>query len=163
MQLQLMKKITLLLLLMLFASCRYFDKQVPNEDELLQQRLKEIDWNNVSSYPSLPECDAVTDKELKKECFFSAMARLIQEKLDADTIAILYPEIDTIQVKVTVFPDATVQFEPQISRDSVAYNAVKVDSIIKARLTGFPNIQPAQKEGVPVKSQFVVPVIVDVK
>ncbi len=158
-----MKKITLLLLLMLFASCRYFDKQVPNEDELLQQRLKEIDWNNVSSYPSLPECDAVTDKELKKECFFSAMARLIQEKLDADTIAILYPEIDTIQVKVTVFPDATVQFEPQISRDSVAYNAVKVDSIIKARLTGFPKIQPAQKEGVPVKSQFVVPVIVDVK
>lgn len=158
-----MKKITLLLLLMLFVSCRYFDKQVPNEDELLQQRLKEIDWNNVSSYPSLPECDAVTDKELKKECFFSAMARLIQEKLDADTIAILYPEIDTIQVKVTVFPDATVQFEPQISRDSVAYNAVKVDSIIKARLTGFPKIQPAQKEGVPVKSQFVVPVIVDVK
>lgn len=158
-----MKKIAFLFLPMLLASCQYFDKQVPDEDELLQQRLKEIDWKKVSSYPSLAECDAITDKALKKECFFTAMTRLIQEKLDTDTIAMLYPEIDTIQVKVTVFPDATLQFEPQISQDSVAYNVVKIDSILKARLVDFPKIEPAQKEGVPVKSQFILPVILDVK
>ena len=158
-----MKKIAFLFLPMLLASCQYFDKQVPDEDELLKQRLKEIDWNRVSSYPSLAECDVITDKSLKKECFFSAMTRLIQQKLDNDTIAMLYPEIDTIQVKVTVFPDATLQFEPQIPQDSVAYNVVKIDSIIKARLVDFPKIEPAQKEGVPVKSQFIVPVILDVK
>jgi hypothetical protein len=158
-----MKKIAFLFLPMLLASCQYFDKQVPNEDELLQQRLKEIDWNRVSSYPSLEECDVITDKKLKKDCFFSTITRLIQEKLDNDTIAMMYPEIDTIQVKVTVFPDATLQFEPQIEQDSVTYNVVKIDSIIKARLVDFPKIQPAQKEGVPVKSQFIVPVILDVK
>jgi hypothetical protein len=158
-----MKKIAFLFLPMLLASCQYFDKQVPDEDELLQQRLKEIDWKKVSSYPSLAECDAINDKALKKECFFSTMTRLIQEKLDTDTIAMLYPEIDTIQVKVTVFPNATLQFEPQIVQDSVRYDVVKIDSIIKARLVNFPKIEPAQKEGVPVKSQFIVPVILDVK
>lgn len=158
-----MKKIAVLFLPMLLASCQYFDKQVPDENELLQQRLKEIDWKKVSSYPSLAECDVITDKQLKKECFFSAMTRLIQEKLDTDTIALLYPEIDTIEVKVTVFPDATLQFEPQILQDSVRYDVVKIDSIIKARLVDFPKIEPAQKEGVPVKSQFILPVILDVK
>ncbi|MXN92096.1 hypothetical protein GR160_12755 [Flavobacterium sp. Sd200] len=158
-----MKKIAFLFLLLLLASCQYFDKQVPDENELLEQRLKEIDWKKVSSYPSLAECDVITDKQLKNECFFSAMARLIQEKLDTDTIAMLYPEADTIQVKVTVFADATLQFEPQLPQDSVKYDVVKIDSILKARLVDFPKIEPAQKEGVPVKSQFILPVILDVK
>lgn len=158
-----MKKITFLLLLTLFASCQYFDKQVPDEDELLKQRLKEIDWKKVSSYPSLVECDTITDNALKKECFFSTMMRLVQEKLDNDTIAMLYPEIDTIQVKVTVYPDATLKFEPQIPKDSVKYDAVKIDSILKARLVNFPKIEPAQKEGIPVTTEFILPVILDVK
>ena len=159
-----MKKITLLLLAMLLASsCQYFDKQVPNEDALLQQRLKEINWKEVSSYPSLAECDVITDKNLKKECFFAAMTQLVQQKLGADTIGMLYPEIDTIQVKVTVYPDATLKFEPQIPRDSVKYDSVKIDSIIKARLVDFPKIEPAQKEGIPVTTEFILPVILDVK
>lgn len=159
-----MKKISLLLLFSLLGvSCQYFDKQVPDEDALLQERLNEINWKEVSSYPSLAECDVITDKALKKECFFSAMARLVQEKLGADTIALLYPQLDTIQVKVTVFADARLQFEPQFPKDSVQYDTVKIDSIIKARLVDFPKVEPAQKEGVPVTSQFVLPVILDVK
>lgn len=148
---------------MLLGSCQYFDRPVPDEEALLQKRLKEINWNEVSSYPSIAECDSLLDKEEKKECFFSVMSRLVQEKLDIDTIAILYPEADTIEVKVTIFADATLKFEPQVTQDSISYDKVKVDSIINARLVDFPKIEPAQKEGVPVTSQFILPVILDVK
>lgn len=158
-----MKKLLVILLLMLLGSCQYFDRPVPDEEALLQKRLKEINWNEVSSYPSVAECDSLLDKEEKKECFFSVMSRLVQEKLDIDTIAILYPEADTIAVKVTVFADATLKFEPQVTQDSISYDKVKVDSIINARLVDFPKIQPAQKEGVTVTSQFILPVILDVK
>jgi hypothetical protein len=159
----LMKRYAAFIMLALLSSCQYFEKQVPNEEELLQKRLQEINWKEVSSYPSIAECDAILDKEQKKECFFSSMARLVQEKLDIDTIAMLYPEIDTIEVKVTVFPDATLKFEPQMPQDSVLYDKVQIDSILKARLVDFPKIEPAQKEGVPVTTQFILPVILDVK
>ena len=157
-----MKKILAIWLLMLLGSCQYFDRTVPDEEALLQKRLKEINWNEVSSYPSVAECDSLLDKEQKKECFFTVMSRLVQEKLDIDTIAVLYPEADTIEVKVTVFADATLKFEPQVTADSINYDKVKVDSIINARLVDFPEIMPAQKEGVPVTSQFILPVILDV-
>ena len=136
---------------------------MPDEEKLLEERLNQINWKEVSSYPSLPECDSVLDKEQKKECFFSSMTRLVQERLNVDTLAILYPEIDTIEVKVTVFPDATVKFEPQLPTDSVHYDKEKIDSLLRARLNNFPAVEPAQKEGVPVKSQFVLPVIINVE
>ena len=158
-----MKKITGFFFILLISSCQYFDRHVPDEDELLRKRLNEIDWKQVSSYPSISECEGILDKELKKECFFASMTRLIQEKLDVDTLAILYPEIDTIQVKVTVFPDSRLQFEPQFPKDSVAYDKMKIDSILKVRLSNFPKVEPAQKEGIPVKTQFILPVILNVE
>jgi hypothetical protein len=157
-----MRKISILLIIMLFASCQYVQKQVPDEDALLQERLKEIDWNSVSSYPSFQECDPITDKNLRKECFFSTLTRLVQEKLGADTIALLTPQLDTINLKVTILADATLTFEPQFPADSTI-NTTQIDSLLKVKLVDFPPVEPAQKEGVPVTSQFILPVVLTVQ
>ncbi|RYJ43286.1 hypothetical protein [Flavobacterium beibuense] len=158
-----MRKAAVVLSLLLFGSCQYFDKRVPDEEELLQQRRAQIDMQTVSSYPSIGECDSVIDSEQRKECFFSSMARLVQERLDRDTLSLLYPEIDTIEIKVTIYPDASLTFEPQFPNDSVAYNKSKIDSLLRSRLADFPTVEPAQKEGIPVKSQFILPVIINVE
>jgi hypothetical protein len=146
-----------------FSSCQYFEKQVPSEKELLQKELKSINWKEVDEYPSLVDCESVTDKKQQQQCFFERLTQLIQEKLSVDTLAALYPELDTIEVKVTVFPNATLQFEPQFPKDSVAYDTIKIDSILRARLVGFPKVNPAIKRGIPVKTQFILPVILKVE
>jgi hypothetical protein len=106
------------------------------------------------------ECEKLTDEEQRKQCFFEFLTSTIQEKLSIDTLSVLYPELDTIEVKVTVFPNATLQFEPQFPKDSVAYDKVKIDSILHARLVDFPKVNPAIKRGIPVKTQFILPVII---
>ena len=151
------------ILLLVFTSCQYFEKQVPSEKELLQKELKSINWKEVDEYPSLVDCESVTDKKQQQQCFFERLTQLIQEKLSVDTLAALYPELDTIEVKVTVFPNATLQFEPQFPKDSVAYDTIKIDSILRARLVGFPKVNPAIKRGIPVKTQFILPVILKVE
>ena len=100
---------------------------------------------------------------MQKQCFFEFLTQTIQEKLSVDTLATMYPELDTIEVKVTVFPNATLQFEPQFPKDSVAYDTIKIDSILKARLVDFPKVNPAIKRGIPVKTQFILPVILKVE
>lgn len=158
-----MKQYSLFLAFILFNSCQYFDKQVPSEKELLQKELKSINWKEVDEYPSVVDCDKIEDKKQREQCFFEVLTQLIQEKLSSDTLATLYPELDTIEVKVTVFPNATMKFEPQFPKDSVAYDRVKIDSILKARLVDFPKINPAIKRGLPVKTQFILPVILKVE
>jgi hypothetical protein len=158
-----LKQFSLLLFIILFNSCQYFEKQIPSEKELLQKELKAINWKEVDEYPSVVDCEKIPEKKQRQQCFFEVMAQLIQQKLDIDTLSILYPELDTIQVKVTVFPNATMKFEPQFPTDSVAYNTIKIDSILQARLVDFPKINPAIKRGIPVKTQFILPVILKAK
>jgi len=160
-----MKKIfqILLFLPLLFNSCQYFDKQVPSEKELLQKELKAINWKEVDEFPSVTDCDKIGDKAQRQQCFFEYITLLIQQKLSVDTLSILYPELDTIEVKVTIFPNAKMQFEPQFPKDSVAYDTIKIDSILKARLVDFPKVNPAIKRGIPVKTQFILPVILKVE
>ena len=158
-----MKQFPIFLVFILFGSCQYFDKQVPSEKELLQKELKSINWKEVDEFPSVVDCEKISDKKQRQQCFFEVMAQLIQEKLNVDTLSILYPELDTIEVKVTIFPNATMKFEPQFPHDSVAYDTVKIDSILHERLVDFPRVNPAIKRGVPVKTQFILPVIIKAK
>lgn len=150
-------------LFIIVTSCQYFEKQVPSEKELLQKELKAINWKEVDEYPSFADCDKLEDKTQRKQCFFEYLTQLIQEKLQVDTLSVLYPELDTIEVKVTVFPDSRMQFEPQFPNDSVAYDTIKIDSILHVKLVDFPKVNPAIKQGIPVKTQFILPVIIKVE
>lgn len=158
-----MKKTILFFLLLSVISCQYFEKQVPDEKELLKQELKKINWDEVDEFPSVLQCDTIKDAEIKKQCFFDYLAQTIQERIGIDTLQMLYPEMDTIEVKVIINPDASLQFEPQFSKDSVAYDKTKIDSILTARLSDFPKVEPAIKRGIKVKTQFVLPVIIKVE
>ena len=158
-----LKQFYLLLVFTLFNSCQFFDKQVPSEKELLQKELKAINWKEVDEYPSVENCEKIESKTQRQHCFFEVLTQLIQQKLSADTLSVLYPELDTIAVKVTVFPNSTIKFEPQFPKDSVTYDKVKIDSILQARLVDFPKVNPAIKRGIPVKTQFILPVILKVQ
>jgi len=155
-----MKKAIALFLVSLCFSCQYFEKKVPNEKELLEKQLKEINWNEVDEYPSVADCEKLTDETQRKQCFFEFLTTTIQQKLAVDTLSTLFPKLDTIEVKVTVFPNSTMEFEPQFPKDSVAYDTIKIDSILSIRLVNFPKVNPAIKRGIPVKTKFVLPVII---
>jgi hypothetical protein len=152
------KIIPILFLPLIFISCQYFDKK-PSKEELLEKELKTINWNEVDEFPSVADCESLQDKAQQKSCFFDYLTQQIQTRLSIDTLSILYPQLDTIEVKVTVFPDSTLQFEPQFPKDSIAYDTIRIDSILHARLVDFPKVNPAIKRGIPVKSQFILPVI----
>ena len=151
--------IAFILLLICGTSCDYFRKPVPSKEILLQKELKSIDWNQVDQYPSIVECENIEDKTQRQQCFFEYLTSVIQQKLSQDTLPFHGIDIDTIIVKVTVFPDATIDFEPQFPQDSVAYDKIKIDSLLTEKLKNFPRINPALKRGIPVKTQFILPVI----
>jgi len=153
------KFLTLIPALLVIASCDRLGKSVPSEEELLQEELRTINWKEVDEYPSVSECEKLEDKALRRSCFFEFLSTTLQQRLDSESISNMYPNLDTIQVRVTVFPDSTLKFEPQFPADSLTYRDRKIDSILQSRLSDLPKISPAINRGIPVKSQFNLPVI----
>lgn len=154
-----MKYLFLGILLFLAQSCQFFEAKVPDEQQLLDARLEQINWNEVTVYPSLPNCDKYYDKELKKACFFSSMQNLLQEKIQPDTLSFLQSKTDTLWVKVTIKPDASLIFEPQIDDFQEPEKSIVLE-LINTQLVNFPAIEPAQKEGIPVTTQFLLPIVI---
>lgn len=139
--------------LLLLVACKDIGGRVPSKEELLKKEMQSIDWKSVDEYPSVAACDSLPDKEQRRTCFFDFIRQNIQERLNADTLPADYPAPDTIRIKVTVFPDAHVGFTCT-DQTSAAH-----DSLIKARLADFPSVNPALKRGLPVKTEFILPVV----
>jgi hydroxylamine reductase (hybrid-cluster protein) len=154
-----MKKIVFLFVLLIgFQSCQYFEKNVPTKDELLQKELKKINWEEVDEYPSTAICDSITNKNLRKQCFFDYMSAQLRLKLANDTIRKAYKNPDTLHIKVMVTAAAKVSFESYFEKDSLDFEKNKADSILQVKLRDFPAIEPAIKRGVKVKSEFLIPI-----
>ncbi len=157
-----MNKVIILSLLISLQSCQFLEKKVPNEKVLLEQELKKINWDQVDEYPSFAECDSLNEEANQQSCFFETLSFQLHSKLKDDSIAKLFPQLDSIQVKVTISSNSNLNFEPIIS-DSIAYNKPQLDSLFQLRLTDFPKINPAIKRGVPVNSTFEIPVVLQKK
>ncbi|MES2812471.1 MAG: hypothetical protein V4670_08385 [Bacteroidota bacterium] len=156
-----MKKVSFLFaLIALFHSCQYFEKNVPNKDELLQKELKKINWEEVDEFPSALNCDSITDKVQRKQCFFDFMSAQLQMKLSNDTIRTFYKGQDTLKVKVIVLPNAQISFQSHFEIDSLPFDQNKADSVLQMKLLDFPSVEPAIKRGMKVKSEFVIPVFI---
>lgn len=145
---------------LILSGCQYFDNQVPEKDALLEKELQSITWE-VDEFPSVPQCDSIADQTLHKQCFIDFLTQNIQQRISVDTLALRFPELDTINVKITVFADSSITFEPEIGTDT--YEPEVIDSIIRTRLRDFPSVSPALKRGLPVKTQFILPVILHIE
>lgn len=152
------KRILAFFTLLILQSCQLFDKKIPDEKILLEQELKKIDWRHVDEWPTFVQCDSLLDKEAQKICFYDLLSSQLKEKLQDDSIAKLLPNVDSIQVKVTIFSNAKISFEPIIN-DSLVVNRHQLDSVFQLRLASFPDVQPALKRGIPVKTQLLLPVL----
>jgi hypothetical protein len=137
------------------CSCQYFGEKIPTEKELLEKRMKEINWQKVDKFPSISNCDVLTDENQQKQCFFDFLKQTIQEKINVEMPKKWHQKTDTIAVKVTVLSNGILE----LSFD----NNTKIDSILKTNLIGFPRISPAIKQGIFVKTQFDLPIVVPVE
>ncbi|AWA28935.1 hypothetical protein HYN48_01900 [Flavobacterium magnum] len=156
-----MKKTIPFIACLLLLSCQYFQREIPSRENLLKQQLDSINWGEVDEMPSVPLCDTLATKPERAQCFIDFIAAEIQARLSADTLTVRYAQYDTLNVKVIISRDSSLQFEPQFP-EKTAYDKTVMDSIIQGKLADFPKVSPALKRGLPVRTAFVLPVILNV-
>jgi len=148
----------LFVVVFLFNSCQLI-KEPPVFEDLYEQEIKGIDWNDVDELPLLEPCKIFKSKGLKQECFFNIMNDSIYNKLLRKSSFYLFTKIDTVKLLVTISADSKISFKTKFPSTASEFEKRKVDSIIQTKLVNFPPIYPATKRGIPVASRFEIPVV----
>ena len=148
----------LLLILLLFIGLVSCDKIIHNNrTDTSQTELEPIDFSTIDAYPLLPECEQITSRNLQKECFYKLLSKRIELELSKKNITLTKNINDTIQVNINVSCKGIISVKSINLSDKETYKDFK-KAIIQSIAT-LPQIQPGIKSGIPVTTEFVLPIV----
>jgi len=140
------------------VSCNYFfSKQTPQKTNNIDTV---IDFTKVDAFPLFPECKNIPSRDKQKICFQIKMAEHIQALLKNSNFKTQTAQNDTLLVSLKVLQSGKTQFVLVKSKNNNKTYANILDSILRQQASNIPILQPAIKRGIPVTTQFELPIII---
>ncbi len=154
-----MKYLLALLVLVLLTSCDLFVSKEKRTQELIDQEIREIDWNAVDSYPLFENCDETQTKKGQRECFEQEVLTHCSKALKEFEFVLLEGTDPTVQVDFLVDQDGTLSVLNIEKDTAIDTQMPEFDKMIRQSLQNIPPLAPALKRGMPVKSKFRIPIV----
>lgn len=149
-----------LFLLVLATSCQFFETEKVSSEEIYSAEIKTIDWKDVDRYPAFSNCKYSLEKPEQKACFINTISTHLYRSISNEGMVAAHEVYDTIKVNFKVD-----------SQGNLYILELKMDTLLEKE---FPNLEarllhsidslqpmaPAYKRGIPVSTQFTLPVII---
>lgn len=147
-------------LLFLATSCQFFETEKVSSEEIFDQEIKTIDWKEVDRYPSFSNCENALEKPEQKDCFINTISSHLYRSISHDNMVAVRDIYDTVHVKFEVDNNGQLSIL-QIKMDSLLQKDFPdLSEWIVQSIDSLRPVAPAYKRGIPVKTQFTLPVIV---
>lgn len=157
-----MKQSCLFLLFLVTTSCDYFDVKKTSSEAILNEELKTFNWSEVDEYPSFSICESEASKAAKKGCFQNTLIQAITENIKTDTIVVSQNLSDTLVIKFQISDKGKLSVL-DFKVDSIVLSEIpNIRQLINSGLDSLPRIYPAIKRGQQVKTEFTLPVVIQV-
>ena len=142
------------------GSCQYFESEKISSETFYEQEVEAINWGSVDQYPLFPECEGLSDKSEQLECFTRILSGKLEEAVGSGVPALPDSVQDTIYLYFSVSETGELSLREITSDAEITRRAPKLDSMIKAKISETKLVAPAYKRGIPVKSEFTMPLII---
>lgn len=150
------------LFFLVVTSCDYFNVKKTSTEAILKEELQTFNWNDVDAYPSFLQCDSVTLKQERKDCFQQVLTRHISSFLQNENIVVTQDISDTIVLSFQVSKVGDLKLL-RTKIDSVTIDGIpEIERLLYKSLESLPKIFPANKRGQQVKTEFTLPIIIAV-
>lgn len=144
------------------TSCDYFSKQKVSSQDIVNEELQTFNWKEVDAYPSFTSCDGFDDKTERQQCFTTTLTRHITTQLEKNNIVVTQNIHDTIQLKFQISEQGIIEIIDIQSHKNTQEAIPNLDMLLAKSLKGLPKIYPAIKRGQQVKTEFTLPIVIEV-
>lgn len=157
-----MKHGIVFLLVLMLASCEYFNVKKTSSEAILNEELKTFNWNDVDEYPNFSVCDESQSKALRQLCFQNTLTHHITSFLQNEGIIVSQDINDTILLEFQVSKIGDLSLI-KANIDSLTVDEIpNIEDLLNQSLTDLPKIFPAIKRGQQVTTEFELPLIIRV-
>jgi hypothetical protein len=143
------------------TSCEWFASPETKTQQLVEEELSAIDWNEVDQYPLFDTCEETASKPEQQTCFEQNLVMHLSMSLQdfefhseeqlADTLFVDFM-VDHLGKIFVVSMDKN----PEFSKENPEF-----ERIVSKSLRSLPRLEPALKRGIPVSSRFRIPLVLN--
>jgi len=154
-----MMRSAILLVIMLCVitpSCRTQEQNKQEAKQIVQQRLSGINFSQTDQMPLFKDCDEMENASI---CFYEKLCAQVEAKLLNHQLQFEITKRDSVTAVILVNDNGEISYKG-LNSNPVNQKEIVVDSLLKNRLKDFIKIEPAIKQGIPVNSSYLLPVII---
>ena len=151
--------LSLFLLILIGTSCEYLNLSKKSN---LQEIDTIIDFSSVDVFPTFDACKSYIDKEKKTNCFRNTIHKHISENLAKHQLEVKNPVNETINVIVLINNKGAISIQKISSSEKLKKEIPIIDSLLKISIKDLPKLFPATKRGIPVATQYQIPIQIHV-
>lgn len=145
------------------CSCNFFESKEKRTQELIDSELREIDWNAIDTYPLFLDCDETASKEVQRQCFEQKITAHFEETLNEFEFIVDSDDNPTIAVIFVIDTEGEIEIL-EIEKDRFILKQMpEFEGIVTQSLKTVPEITPALKRGIPVRTKFRIPIQLNTK
>lgn len=156
-----MKHLFLLVpLLLLATSCQFFETEKVSSEKIYKEEMEAIDWKDVDRYPSFSNCENILEKPEQKNCFINTINSQLYKSISHGEMVAVKEVYDTVKVNFEVSSSGQLSIL-EIKMDTLLQNEFpELETWILQSIDSLKPVAPAYKRGIPVKTQFTLPVVI---
>ncbi len=151
------------ILFVLLCSCNYFETKKLSKDEILNDELQTINWNDVDEYPTFATCDSASLDTSRRECFERTLRASILNDLSSQSFVVNDEIEETLLLKIHIDKKGSIFIKEISKSEIIELNIPELDSLIQLSLTKLPKIHPAIKRSQQVNTEFILPIEISIK
>jgi hypothetical protein len=148
-----------LFLILILCSCQEFDLKKHSADQILEEELKTINWQEVDFYPTFQNCGVITSKEESRTCFETEIRKAIGDRLNQQRVLTSNTAQDTILLELFISAEGEASIKDLSISEQVSNQNPNLEKWLKEAISQLPEVYPAQKRSVPVPLSTKLPII----
>lgn len=141
------------------VSCQFFETEKISSETFYDEEIKTIDWKDVDQYPVFKSCEDFSEKKAQKSCFENTLATYLFKAVTSNKDMSIKDLNDTVYVKFSVSENGQL-FVKSIEMDSLTQAELpNLEQSLRIKIDSIELIAPAYKRGIPVKTKFTLPIV----
>lgn len=143
-----------------FSACDFFDTERVSSETIYEEEVRAIDWADVDAYPLFENCEEDMDKNRQKTCFIQTINNRLMRNISNQNFIASEELSDTLWIVFEISEKGKVHISKMEMDSMLMKELPHLKNLLLKNIDSLPSVKPAYKRGIPVKTQFTLPVVI---